>query len=229
MTNVQGRPKTRILLAATVGVLIVSFLFAAVRTARRASRNLERHNEEYVFELERKWIDGEITKLSSGQTSHVNFYATSNSDLLVNRLAGMAEVRSLTFWETDLSDNGMSIIASLPRLEKLTINGGRISDSGLEFLRHNQILRKLHLVNVNLSNDGLVVLRSIPNLDYATVYCARHAHCKLTDGAAPLLSNLKRLKKMNVGGGWLSSSAIATFKISLPNCEIAEDFADDEW
>jgi hypothetical protein len=229
MTNVHSRPKTRILIATTVGVLIVSFLFAAVRAARQASENLVRHNEEYVYELERKWIDGVITRLSSGQTSHVHFYATSNSDLLVNRLAGMAEVRSLTFWETDLSDNGLSIIASLPRLEKLTINGGSVSDSGLEFLRQNQILRKLHLVNVNLNNDGLVVLQSIPNLDYVTVYCGRHAHCKLTDAAAPLLSNLTRLKKMNVGGGWLSRSAIATFKISLPNCEIAEDFADDEW
>ena len=153
MTNVNSRPKTRILLAATVGVLIVSFLFAAVRAARLASKNLVRHNEEYVYELERKWIDGEVTRLSSGQTSHVHFYATSNSDLLVNRLAGMAEVRSLTFWETDLSDNGLSIIASLPSLEKLTINRGRVSDSGLEFLSQNQILRKLHFVNLNLSND----------------------------------------------------------------------------
>lgn len=229
MTNVHSRPKTRILIAATVGVLIVSYLFAAVRAARQASENLVRHNEEYVYELERKWIDGEITRLSSGQTSHVHFYATSNSDLLVNRLAGMAEVRSLTFWEADLSDNGLSIIASLPHLEKLTINGGSVSDSGLEFLRQNQILRKLHFVNLSLSNDGLNVLQSIPNLDYVTVYCGRHSLCKLTDAAGPLLSNLKRVTKMNVGGGWISRSAIATLKTSLPNCEIVEDFADDEW
>jgi hypothetical protein len=229
MTNVHSRPKTRILIAAAVGVLIVSFLFAAVRAARQASENFVRHNEEYVYELQRKWIDGEITRLSSGQTSHVHFYATSNSDLLVNRLAGMAEVRSLTFWETDLSNKGLSIIASLPRLEKLTINGGSVSDSGLESLSQNQILRKLHFINLNLSNEGLIVLQSIPNLDYVTVYSGRHSLCKLTDAAEPLLSSLTGVKKMNVGGGWISRSAIATLKTSLPNCEIVEDFADDEW
>jgi hypothetical protein len=229
MTKIHNRPETRILLAATVGVLIVWLLFTAVRAARQASENLERHNAEYVYKLERKWIDGEIARLSSGQSSHVHFYATSNSDMLVHRLAGMEEIRSLTFWETDLSDNGLSIIASLPSLEKLTINGGSVGDSGLAFLSQNQILRKLHLVNLNLSNDGLVVLQSIPNLDYVTVYGRHHSQSKLTDAAGPLLSNLKQIKKMNVGGGWISRSAIATLKISLPDCEIVEDFADDEW
>jgi hypothetical protein len=229
MINVHRRPKTRILLAATGGFIIVSILFAAVRAARLASKNLERHNAEYVHELELKWIDAEITRLSSGQTSQVHFYATSNTDLFVNRLAGMAEVRSLTFWGTDLSDNGLSIIASLPRLEKLTINGGRATDSGLEFLSQNQILKKLHLVNLNLSNEGLVVLQSIPNLDYVTIYGGHDSRCKLTDAAGPLLSNLVRVKKMNVGGGWISKSVITALKISLPNCEIVEDFADDEW
>lgn len=229
MTSAHSRDKTRILLAATGGVLIVAYLFVAVQTARRASEDSQRHHEEYVYELERKWMDGEVKRLSSGQTSHVHFYATSNSDALVNQLAGMAEVRSLTFWETDLSDKGLRIIASLPRLEKLTVNGGSVGDAGLESLSQNQSLRKLHFVNLNLSNEGLAVLQSIPNLDYLTVYGGPRSPSKLTDAAGPLLSHLKQLKKMNVGGGWLSNSAIDKLRMALPNCEIVEEFADDEW
>ncbi len=170
MTSPRTQATSRILLAAAVGVLIVSFLFVALRTARRASQDSLRHQVEYVHELERKWIDREVKRLASGQTSHVHFYATSNSDSLVNQLAGMAEVKSLTFWETDLTDKGLRIVASLPRLEKLTVNGGSAGDSGLESLSHNQSLRKLHFVNLNLSNEGLAVLQSIPNLDYLTLY-----------------------------------------------------------
>ena len=229
VTNDPNRASTRILIVSTVGVLIALFLFAAVRAARRASQDLQRHQEQYANELEQKWIDGEVNRLASGQSSHVHFYATSNSDLLVNRLAGMPEIRSLTFWTTDLSDNGLSIIAKLPRLEKLTVNGGNVGDSGLALLSQNQTLRMLHLVNLNLSNDGLVVLQSIQKLDYLTVYCGQRSECKLTDIAGHRLNNLKQLKKLNVGGGWLSSSAITELKIALPNCEIVEKFADDEW
>lgn len=229
MIYLNTRNCGKILIASAAGIAFAWFFFAAVEAARRASENERRRQERYVYKLNQEWITGEIKRLESGQASGVYFYSTSNSDLLVSKLAGMSEIKRLTFETTDLTDNGVSIIAKLPNLEKLTVHGGNTSDIGLESLSQNQSLMTLHLVNVDLTDGGLPALFAIPKLDYLTIYCRKRSKNKLTNLAIHHLSKLKHLKKLNVGGGWLSSSAVDELKTSLPDCEIVENFADDEW
>jgi hypothetical protein len=213
-----------------VGVIVALCLaFSFLQALRRAIENERIRHVQYVKRLSEEWIEGEIGKLESGQTSGVLFYSTSNTDELVNRLSGMAQIKRLTFWTTDLSDNGLSIIGKLPCLEKLTVHGGNSSDHGLQFLSQNRTLKTLHLVNVDLTTKGLFASESIHELENLTIYIGNRSKSVLNDKAVPFLSGLEKLKKLNVGGGWLSQSAIGTLKLALPNCEITENFADDEW
>jgi len=231
MLKIKSHPKTyaRILIACAVGILFALYLFGAIQNYLRMVERGRREQERFVNKLTEEWIEGEKVSLASRQTSHVHFYSTANSDSWVNRLAGMPEIRSLTFESTDLTDHGVSIIAQLPNLEKLTVYGGSTSNAGLESLSQNQSLRTLHLVNVDISDSGLAFLQSMHNLENLTIYRGKRFKSKLTDFAVHVLATLKQLKKLNVGGGWLSKPAIFELKTLLPDCQIAEDFADDEW
>ncbi len=85
------------------------------------------------------------------------------------------------------------------------------------------------MVNLKLTDYGLRALLSMKNLEALTIYCNQHSKTKLTDSAIKSLRQLKTLKKLNVGGGWLSLSSVSELKSSLPGCIITQHYADDEW
>lgn len=229
MNSLQFRHYRNVLIAVTTGIAFVWYLLAAVKSFRHAIENEGRRQEQYILEQNDEWIKGEIEKLTSGQSSGVYFYSTTNSDSLVNRLSGMPEIRRLTFETTDLTDDGVKIIATLPNLDKLTIHGGATTDAGLTSLSHIPTLRTLHLVNLKLTDQGLATLLALRDLEYLTIYCGENSKSKLSNAAVQNLRQLKQLKKLNVGGGWLPATAIDELKVLLPNCEIVANYADDEW
>ena len=229
MSNRNTRICYRILLAVAAGIAFVWFLFAATDAARVAAEKESRRQARYVYKLQEEWMASKIQSLTTGQSSGVFFYSTSNSDVWVSKLAGMAEIKWLTFWMTDLTDGGVNIIAKLPNIEKLTIHGGTTSDVGLGSLGQNKSLRTLHLVNLDLTDSGLTALSADSELENLTVYSSKLPTIRLSDLAVHHLRKLKHLRKLNVGGGWLSSSAVEELKSSLPDCEIVENYADDEW
>lgn len=204
-------------------------MFAAIAAARRAAEREQRRQEQYVQKLNGEWIQKEIERLASGQSDFVYFYSTGNTDALVKQLASMPEVHGLTFETTDLSDVGVTFIATLPNIEKLTIHGGTVGNSGLNTLRNLEKLKTLHMVNLELTDDGLATLLSMKNLETLTLYSNQRSKTKLTDAAIHHLRELKTVKKLNVGGGWLSFHALTELKSSLPDCTITQNYADDEW
>jgi hypothetical protein len=218
------------LLVAGCGVFaFLWFMFAAVAAARRAAEREQRRQEQYVQKLNEDWIRKEIERLTSGQSDFVFFYSTGNTDALVKQLASMPEVHGLTFETTDLSDLGVTFIATLPNIEKLTIHGGTVGNSGLSTLRNLENLKTLHMVNLELTDDGLVTLLSMKNLEALTIYAHQSSKPKLTDLAIKHLKELKTLKKLNIGGGWLSVNSVNELKRSLPDCIVTQNYADDEW
>ena len=205
------------------------FIFVAVAAARRAAEREQRRQEQYVQKLNEDWIRKEIERLTTGQSDFVFFYSTGNTDALIQKLSSMPEVRGLTFETTDLSDLGVTFIATLPNIEKLTIHGGTVGNSGLNSLRNLENLKTLHMVNLELTDDGLITLLSMKNLETLTVYSNQRSKTKLTDSAIKHLRDLKTLKRLNVGGGWLSLNSVNELKSSLPDCIITQNYADDEW
>ena len=209
--------------------VVLWFIFAAIPAARLAAERERYRQEQYVKKLNEKWIRGEIEKLTSGQSDFVYFYSTGNTDALVEQLASMPELHGLTFETTDLSDVGATFIATLPNVEKLTIHGGTVGNSGLNALRNLERLKTLHLVNLELTDDGLVTLLSMKNVETLTIYSNQRSKAKLTDSAIKHLQELNTLKKLNVGGGWLSLDSVNELKSNLPGCIITQNYADDEW
>ncbi len=214
------------MIASAAGIALFCFFYAAFQAAQRASERASIRQELYVNQLTEKWIQGEIESLTSGQRSWIYFYSTRNTDVLVKRLAGMPEVRTLTFETTDLTDTGVESIASLPNLEKLTILGGAVGDNGLKRLTQVDSLKTLHLINLDLTDDGLAALPSLTNLEALTVYYYNSSNTKLTDAAIRHLMELRQLKKLNVGRGWLSLKARQDLKTLLKDCIIVEN---EEW
>lgn len=217
------------LLVACGTTAVLWFIFAAIPAARLAAERERYRQEQYVKKLNEKWIQGEIEKLTSGQSDFVFFYSTGNTDALVKQLASMPEVHGLTFVTTDLSDVGATFIATLPNIEKLTIHGGTVGNSGLIALRNLEKLKTLHLVNLELTDDSLVTLLSMKNVENLTIYSNQRSKAKLTDSAIKHLRKLNTLKKLNVGGGWLSLNSVNELKSNLPDCIISQNYADDEW
>jgi hypothetical protein len=227
MTILHSRNR-RVLVLSAAAIFVV-YVFGAGQAARLVSQNGKRSQQQYTDKLSDEWIKSQIEALASGQTSHVFFYGTSKSDSLVSRLAGMSEVKRLTFENTDLTNSGLNDVAMLPNLEKLTILGGATGDAGLESLSHNRSLRTLHLVHLELTDDGLAALQSLSELEYLTIYRDHRSNNKLTNLAVQHLRGLRNLKRLNIGGGWLSTTAVDELKSYLPNCEVIDKYADDEW
>lgn len=211
------------------------FMYGAIQASRRARENFWREFEENNYRVNVEWAEREKRALVEHHSGHLYFYSTRRTDLLVQRFEGMAEIKSLNFWSTDITDQGLGVVAALPNLKKLTVCGGHVSDARLKLLSQHQSLETLHLVNTGVTNSGLAALQSIPRLTNLTIYSTAHGRKSriskelLTEAAIPELASLTQLKKLNIGGGWLSNSVIDELKKRLPDCEIVENYADDEW
>ena len=129
---------------------------------------------------------------------------------------------------TDLTDAGVKSIIELPNIKKLTLYGGkpRVGDDGLAILKECKKLEILELVNIDVTDDGLAVLRSFPRLKDLTIYRDGFRERLLTDTAVRDLRNLNKLTRLNVAGGWMSKTAVAELRRSLPDCEVVEK---SEW
>ena len=102
----------------------------------------------------------------------------------------------------------------------------RVGDDGLAILKECEKLEILELVNIDVTDDGLAVLRSFPRLKDLTIYRDGFRERLLTDTAVRDLRNLNKLTRLNVAGGWMSKTAVAELRRSLPDCEVVEK---SEW
>lgn len=200
---------------AAFAVILVAGVRHALRNADESSRRQERLRQD-------QWLAEQRLALTSGETSNVYFYSTSDTDRLVGGLAGMPEITRLTFDLTDLTDEGCKTIADLPHLTSLTLYGGRprVGDAGLATLSRSRSLETLYIVNIDVTDNGLAALRSFTTLHDVTIFWEPFRGKQLTDGAVKNLCTLQNLGKLNISGGWMSDKAFATLKKSLPTCYV---------
>lgn len=189
----------------------------------------KRQSEDLTRDL--KWIETKKSLLSEGKTSKVQFYCTTNTDILIRYLAGMREVKKLSFQMTDLSSVGLKVVANLPEIEELVLYGS-VSNEPKDFKEHLMILSRntklstLRLISLKLTDEAISVLPMFQRLENVTLYQE-----SVSDRAIASLENCSHLKRLTIRSGMASIVAVAALKKKLPECEIREqvDIDDDEW
>ena len=223
MAAASGR---RILISIVIVVIAVGgvtlWMIKALEAHRRVmERETQRQNEQLAVK-QKLWIAEQTRALRTGQQTSLYFYCTSNTDEMIAEFARMGEIKSLTFELTDLSDDGVRSIVQMPNLAELTLYGGcpRVGDTGLKALAGKQTITTLKLINIDVTNEGLRVLASFPALADLTLYSDRFRQTRWTDAAAQELPLLRKLTTLNIGGRWLSDSALEKLRSDMPDCEI---------
>ena len=120
-----------------------------------------------IAEIQRRdaWIADTIAKLRSGNSS-VFFYSTIDTNVMLERIAGMPEVHEITFEGTiDLSNDGLSRLPSFPNLRELDFRGeAALSDESIHVLTGCQNLESLGIKSSNVTDTGLASVAAIPKL-----------------------------------------------------------------
>ena len=92
------------------------------------------------------------------------------------------------------------------------------------------VLQPSHSLLSHTFEDKTVAIEAYLNKPViSTLYSNRRLKTRLDSVAIHELMKLGQLRKLNVGGGWLTSSNIAELKAALPNCAVVDNYADDEW
>ena len=212
--------------------LAAAFMIGAfaifVTKLNRASKIASEKNEKRFFE---SWILEAKEGLTSGKTSSLMLYSTSNTDAWIARFEGMPEIKNLYFDSTDLTDKGIEVISQLPNLRELVIGFGRtqVTNSGIERLSRNQALETVRLYHLDITDEGLANLSSFSKLKELTIYSDAPRKKGLTESGIRFLKKLSKLKRLEVGGGWLSEDAVAELRQALPDCNIVENVEEDNW
>jgi hypothetical protein len=220
--NVDRRGRRRWLQFSLRGLFFVGVVVLLVVGIQQVQRSHRETLRRRVWLRQEQWLADQKHALTSGETSNVHFYSTSDTDWLVSELAGMPEIKNLAFELTDLTDEGCTTLAEMPNLTSLTLYGGRtpVGDAGLATLSRSQSIETLQLVNTSVTNDGLATLKSFSRLREVTIFWEPFRGRLLTDNAVKNLSMLQNLGKLNISGGWMSEEAFAKLKESLPDCYV---------
>ena len=110
-----------------------------------------------------QWISHEIQRLEDGN-KQVFCYSTVNTDVLLERIAGMPQVEELAFEDTDLSETGLRLLKTFPNLKHLSFAGvGCLNEETIGYIEECENLESVTLPNAKL----IETLRSrMPNCSF---------------------------------------------------------------
>ena len=167
----------------------ICLLCAGIVTALRGRESAEQAR----IESRDKWINDKISAVKAGQT-HVSLYSCINTDLMLEKLAGMEQIESVHFQETiDLTDNGLRFLQTLPNLKRLEFSGElSLTNANLVFVSHCEQLKFLSLKCTGVTDAGLNAMSKMTHLELFDHY------------------------------GQFSSEAIESLSKKLPNLEIVD-------
>lgn len=149
--------------------------------------------EQARIESRDKWINDTISRLETGQTE-VALYSCSNTDFMLEMIAGMEQVESVYFQQTiDLTDDGLRFLPTLPNLKELEFSG-----------------------EPSLTNDSLAIISKCEQLKFLSL--------KLTGVTDPGLDAMSKMTHLELFDhyGQFSSEAIESLSKKLPNLEIID-------
>ena len=81
-------------------------------------------------------------------------------------------------------------------------------------------LEELQLIATQVTDDGLPVLESFPRLRDLTLFHERWRNPTFTPAGLVHLEGLKSLERLELSGGWVSTSDVRALRKALPDCSI---------
>ena len=140
-----------------------------------------------------------------------------------NFLASLGQLKSLTLIEADpaaLDESFFRTLSGLPQLTGLFLTYN-IDDEVLAALQPMPTLQKLSMTSKSVSAAALAatVTSKLPGLTELLF-----AYSDVSDADADSLKTLKQLKRLDVTGNRLSSSALDSLRQALPQCQILSDY-----
>lgn len=147
-------------------ILILSGMFALACVSVCVIR-MKAHEAARIAEVERRdeWIANTVASLKSGQSS-VSLYSCINTDVMLEKLAGMHEVQSVAFIQThDLTQNGMLFLPKLPNLRQLNFHGEKaLTDETIAIVARCGKLETLDIKACKVTDAGLEAVATISSL-----------------------------------------------------------------
>ena len=158
-----------------------------------AVRHVAEQDRLRAIERRDQWIADTTADLRDGNRS-VFLYSCINTDLLLEGISGMPEVREITFEQTiDLTDEGLNQLPSFPNLIRVEFRGEpSLNDQNIALLSNCQNLESVVIIASNVTDAGLKTLAEIPQL------------------------------KQFQHRGQFSEAALEELRQKLPNCIISE-------
>ncbi len=147
----------------SIATCVLCLVGVGMYFARQNALEQVRANERLRTE---NWISDTIKALESGQSS-LFLYSCKNTDILLQEIAGMPEVGSITFEQThDLSDVGIAVLQSFGNLEKLEFRSEPgLTDKNIHLLAECKSLRSLAIKRSDVTDAGLDAIADLPALE----------------------------------------------------------------
>jgi hypothetical protein len=115
------------------------------------------------------WLQGFAERWSLpifNRVVSVRLQGAKVDDPMLESVAGLQHLRSLTLIDSRVTAQGLSHLAQLRHLEELTLVGAQVNDSLLGALSNCTRLRRVSLYRTATTNDGIARLeRSLPELE----------------------------------------------------------------
>jgi hypothetical protein len=213
------------ILGAVVMAVIVRYFFVLMP-------EMDKRGHEHDLRFSQADMDSRIAAVKAGRTKSIYLYCSVGTDRLLERLRGVPELEELNLHLTDVSDAGLEPLASLPRLKCLVVYGGNpsVSDGGFTHITNIPSLECLKLVNTHVTDKSLPSLNNMSKLRTLVLYQEAFRGATFTDAGLDHLKALRKLKRLELTGGWASVSAVNELRKALPDCTIdtkSEPDADD--
>jgi tetratricopeptide (TPR) repeat protein len=135
----------------------------------------------------------------TGQIIAVDLAQTAVTDVDLDSLTHLPQLRELNLRETLVSDAGVASVARLSELEFLGLTGTLVTDA------------------------GLVHLPALHQLRFLTL-----GHTIITDAGLDVLAGCERLEALNLKGTAVTAEGIARFQSMRPDCRVVADMIEAE-
>jgi len=221
-----------ILVALTMGLIIVTNLYMKGETARAAAAvaeekareaqvqaeterdkareaqtQAEQHHQEALMardeaQREAKVLEAMVRFLRSANKLDVSDSAISGEDL--QHLAGSNSLRSLLVPNTRIADEDLIHLKDVVSLENLILGKTQITDAGLAYLQNLTALKSLCVHGTQVSDAGLIHLQKLHSLDYLCL-----ANTQVTDAGLAHLTALPALADLRLEGTRVTDAGLA--------------------
>ena len=125
--------------------------------------------EYYAISYKGKYVANKQT----GKIEQLILSSASLTDLGVDRIAKLTDLKTLNLVNTQITDEGLKHISNLPNLRKLELGRNNITDAGMDHLLGLKKLEFLALNNTRVADKGLMKLSEMPRLNYLDIRRAR--------------------------------------------------------